>query len=243
MISPTLMQSFEDVTVVVLAGGLGTRLRSVVGDQPKVLAQVQGRPFLSYLLDHLAVSGLNRVVLCTGYRGEQLRNVFGSSYKGLELFYSQEPAPAGTGGALRLALPMLESESVLIMNGDSFCSADLKAFWRWHCVRDAMGSLLLTEMPDTERYGCVRTDDQGMVQSFEEKGSNRGPGWINAGVYLLKTRLLESIPQDRPVSLECEMFPLWAGRELYGYRFKGPFLDIGTPESYLLAEEFSLHCS
>ena len=109
------------VTAAILAGGLGTRLRSVVKDRPKVLAEIRGVPFLTYLLDQLAAAGVRDVVLCTGYMGEQVRSAFGDSYGGMCLSYSQESSPLGTAGALRLALPLFKSSSVLVMNGDSFC--------------------------------------------------------------------------------------------------------------------------
>jgi len=172
--------------------------------------------------------------------------VFGDSYESLQLVYSQESSPLGTAGALRLALPLFQSDSVLVMNGDSFCQANLRAFWAWHCARNADATLLLTRMPDTKRYGSVHVDVNGLVLSFDEKDSKpvlersegSGPGWINAGIYLLNHRLLLTIPASGAVSLEREVFPAWIGRGLYGYRSEGRFLDIGTPEAYALAEQF-----
>jgi D-glycero-alpha-D-manno-heptose 1-phosphate guanylyltransferase len=111
----------SEVTAAVLAGGLGTRLRSVVDDRPKVLAQVHARPFLMFLLDQLAAADFRSVVLCTGYLGEQIQRTFGETYKCLRILYSQEPKPLGTGGALRFALPQITSDPVLVLNGDSFC--------------------------------------------------------------------------------------------------------------------------
>ena len=232
------MQDLASVTAAILAGGLGTRLRSVVADRPKVLAEIRGRPFLAHLLDQLAAAGVRYVVLCTGYLGEQVQSLFGDSYGNLRLVYSQELSPLGTAGALRLALPLLKSDSVLVMNGDSFCEADLRTFWAWHCARGADATLLLTQMPKTKRYGRVHVDAEGVVLSFDEKGDKRGTGWINAGIYLLNHRLLLTIPANRAVSLEREMFPAWIGRGLYGYRSEGRFLDIGTPKAYDVAERF-----
>jgi D-glycero-alpha-D-manno-heptose 1-phosphate guanylyltransferase len=232
------MEELSAVSVAILAGGLGTRLRSVVDDRPKVLAEIGGRPFLAYLLDQLLSYDIRLVVLCTGYRGEQVEAEFGDKYEKLNLIYSHEMSPLGTAGALRLALPFFESESVLILNGDSFCGANLKAFWEWHHERIADVTLLLTQVPDTKRYGRVDVDAQGCVLRFDEKDGNSGPGWINAGIYLLNRPLLQMIPIDRAVSLEHEMFPAHIGQRLYGYRCVGPFIDIGTPESYELAERF-----
>lgn len=227
-----------NVTAAVLAGGLGTRLRPVVDDRPKVLAEVRGRPFLTYLLDQLVTAGVGCAVLCTGYLGEQVQATFGAAYGRLRLIYSQERSPLDTAGALRLALPLLTSETVLVMNGDSWCDVDLAAFWASHCGRAAEGSLVLAETSDTMRYGRVYVDAEGFVRDFDEKGRNNESGWINAGVYLLKRRLVQRIPDNRSVSLEREMFPAWIGRGLYGYRGAARFLDIGTPEAYALAEHF-----
>lgn len=232
------MQDLASVTAAILAGGLGSRLRSVVADRPKVLAEIRGRPFLAYLLDQLAGAGVRYVVLCTGYLAEQVQAVFGDSYGSLRLVYSQESSPLGTAGALRLALPLFQSDSVLIMNGDSFCEADLRAFWAWHCARGADATLLLIEIPDTKRYGRVHVDENGLVLRFDEKGHNGEPGWINAGIYLLNHHLLLTIPASGAVSLEREVLPAWIGRGLYGYRSEGGFLDIGTPEAYNTAEQF-----
>ena len=232
------MNTIGNTRVAVLAGGLGTRLRSVLADCPKILAPVNGKPFLAYLLEHLAGQGLRDVVLCVGYRSEQVEAVFGRSYAGLRVAYSCEQAPLGTAGAVRLALPMLTSDPVLVMNGDSFCRPDLPSFFRWHEARKAAATLLLTRVPDTRRYGRVQVDDDGLIRAFEEKGEHDGPGWINAGVYLLSRQLLAEIPEQTAVSLERETFPGWLGRGLYGCPSETPFLDIGTPASYAAAEEF-----
>lgn len=225
-------------TAAILAGGLGTRLRSVVHDRPKVLAEVQERPFLAYLLQQLARSGIKNAVLCTGYMGEQVKIALGDACGSMRLLYSEETSQLGTAGALRLALPQIKSNSVLVMNGDSFCDANLGEFWAWRAGKGAEAALLLTQVSDTRRYGRVQVEGDGRVLKFEEKGGTEGPGWINAGIYLLDRSLLLTIPEGIPVSLEREMFPAWMERGLYGYGNQGRFLDIGTPESYALAEKF-----
>lgn len=232
------MRDLASVTAVILAGGLGTRVHSVVNDRPKVLAEVGGRPFLTYLLDQVASYGIGHVVLCTGYLSEQVGAAFGDTYGSISLDYSQELSPLGTAGALRLALPLFKSDSVLVMNGDSFCETDLSAFWTWHCARGADTTLLLTRMPNTRRYGRVHVDDNGRVLGFDEKSDKCRPGWINAGIYLIKQDFLRTIPTGRSVSIEKEMFPAWTGRGFYGYQGEGRFLDIGTPEAYAAAEQF-----
>lgn len=235
---PGTVPELADVTAAILAGGLGNRLRSVVADRPKVLADIRGRPFLAYLLDQLVAEGIGDVVLCTGYLGDQIEAVFGKSYRSLRLSYSQESVPLGTAGALRLALPLFKSNPVLVMNGDSFCEANLKSFWVWHWTRRANATLLLTKISDTRRYGRVQPGADGTVTYFEEKGSGNEPGWINAGIYLFDPHLLLEIPANGTVSLEREVFPAWVGRGLYGFQTEARFLDIGTPEAYASAELF-----
>jgi NDP-sugar pyrophosphorylase family protein len=231
------MTDLKSTTAMILAGGLGTRLRSVVPDRPKVLAEIAGRPYLAYLLEHLATAGLQTVVLCVGYLGEQVETLFGSAYQGLHLKYSQESTLLGTGGALRLALPLIESDCALVLNGDSFCTANLREFWAWHQGQLAEATLLLTEVADTTRYGRVEVQADGKLLNFAEKGVG-GSGWISAGIYLLQHQILENIPSDQVISLEQDVFPKLLGRAFYGYQNQSKFIDIGTPESYGLAEQF-----
>lgn len=225
-------------TAVVLAGGLGTRLRSVVSDRPKVLAETCGKPFLSHILDRLKVAGISEAVICTGYLGEQVEAAYKGSYGGLRLSYSRESTPQGTAGALRSALPLLGSDPVLVMNGDSLFQADLGELFERHRRLGARATLALAHRPDTHRFGQVTIAEDGRVTVFEEKGSRHGPGWINAGIYVIGRELLASIPAAGAVSLERECFPAWIGRGLYGDPVEGRFLDIGTPESYAAASEF-----
>lgn len=232
------MNKLSKITAAILAGGLGTRLRSVVSGRPKVLAEVNNRPFIACLLDQIGKAGVKKVVLCTGYLGEQVKATFGDFYNGLTLLYSQEQLTLGTGGALRLCFPLLKSEPVLVLNGDSFCKADLHYFLNLHVTKKSTASLLLVEVPDVGRYGSVQLSMDGKIVSFEEKGNKTGPGLINAGVYLLNHAFLESIPINTDVSLEHDMFPLWINRGLYGFQTKGNFLDIGIPQDFATAGDF-----
>ena len=232
-----MSDGLQTLTAAILGGGQGTRLRAVVSDRQKVVASVAGRPFLMRLLDQLVEAGLRRVVICTGYKADQVAGIAGREYRGMSLQYSPEQSPLGTAGALRHALPLFESDPVLALNGDSFCQTDLAAFWRTHQERQAASSVVIREVPDTRQSGRVSFDAAGAVTSFVEKGASAGPGWINAGIYLLGRALLESIPTVRPVSLERETFPAWIGRGLTVFPTAGKFLDIGTPESYAAAQE------
>jgi NDP-sugar pyrophosphorylase family protein len=225
-------------TALVLAGGFGTRLASTIGPHPKVLAEVRGRPFLSWLLDRLAADGLRDVVLCTGHLGEQVSDAIGHGHRGMRITYSREPSPLGTAGALRHALPLVADDDVLALNGDSVCRASFRGLWRWHREHGAEATLMLTHVPDASRFGRVEVDAAGRVVRFEEKQPGSGPAWISAGVYVLSRRLLAAIPAERPVSLEHEVLPAWIGRGLHGHACRGRFLDIGTPEDFAAAAAF-----
>lgn len=228
------------MTVLVLAGGLGTRLRAVLADEPKVLAPVAGRPFLACLLDQLHDAGFGRAILCTGHMGERVQAAFGNAYRGMELSYSRETTPLGTAGALRLALPLVQSETVMVTNGDSFCGVDPGLVWEWHVEHGTETTVVLVEVSDTTRYGKVSTGTDGRITAFDEKGTGRGAGWINAGIYVIARERLKSIPEGRAVSLEREMLPRWIEQGVHGYRTAPDtrFLDIGIPEAYAEAEQF-----
>jgi NDP-sugar pyrophosphorylase family protein len=203
-----------------------------------VLAPVGGKPYLTYLLDQLARAGVRETVLLVGYAADRVRAAFGNEFAGMTLTYSQEREPLGTAGAVRLALPLLRGETLLLLNGDSYCDVDLAAFVESHRQCRAMTRLTLAAVENTSRYGRVRTEPDGRVVGFEEKGGVSGPGHINAGVYLIQREALRDIPESRPVSLERDVLPSWveAGR-VFGFA-GGRFIDIGTPESYAEVEAF-----
>ena len=232
------MQNLADITAIILVGGLGTRLQSVVSDRPKALARIGNRPFLTFLLDQLAAAKAREVVLCTGYMADQIHEALGKTYRSLKIIYSRESKPLGTGGALRRALPHFNSDPVLIMNGDSFVDADLTAYVNWFFEQRCEASLLLVKVPNTSRYGKVLLGANGCLSAFEEKGLNSGPGWINAGIYIMKKSLVASMPAAIAFSLEREFFPRLLSKRFYGYCSTGRFIDIGTPQSLHRAREF-----
>jgi D-glycero-alpha-D-manno-heptose 1-phosphate guanylyltransferase len=227
----------KSIAVLILAGGYGTRLSSIVADRPKVLAEVNGRPFLSYLLDQLGIVEVTSVIVCSGYKGEMIFHAFQDRYKSMKLIYSQEPNPLGTAGALKLALEYCSAEYLLVMNGDSYCDADISSFLKWHELKRSDCSILLTYVQNAERFGFVETDDDGKIEAFKEKGGGKS-GWINAGVYIIRREIIASLPGDRMISLEKEVFPHLTAKRFYGYKSYCSFIDIGTPESYEKAEKY-----
>lgn len=231
------MSDLSEISVAILAGGLGTRLAPLLPRQQKVISKVRGHPFLEYILNQLNESGFKNIVICIGYLGNQVQEAFGNNYRGLSLSYSRESSPLGTAGAIRLALPYLKSENILITNGDSFYDSDLNKFWQFHLEKRANGTILLKEVSDTTNYGQVEVDKKDRVINFQEKKENGGTGFINGGIYLFKRSMLLEIPENSVVYFEKDMFPKWIGN-IYGFKSKGRFIDIGTPSSFRQAEEF-----
>ncbi len=235
----TLPENYwANITPVILSGGLGTRLQPVVADRPKVLAQINSRPFITYLFDQLAATGFQDVVLCAGYKADILSSCLGTRCAGLEISYSREPRPLGTAGALRYALPLLKHDVLLVMNGDSYLDFKIEAFVKWYLEGRYMAAIVLNRQQDTSRFGKVNVDKKNRVLSFKEKAANAGPGFINAGCYLLEKALLERIPDGQPSSLEHDFFPKMVSAGLAGYCCEAAFIDIGTPESYDRAAGF-----
>jgi len=232
------MSDIQDTTIMLLAGGRGTRLQPVLGDTPKVLAAVHGRPFITFLLDKIAAAGFGSAVLCCAHGAETLRRILGTEYRDLQLTYSVEEDPLGTAGAARQALNLTGTGNVLIMNGDTCVNLDLRDYLDWHEKAGIRVSLVVTEVSDCRRFGLVELDKSGRVTAFHEKPTAPVAGYVNTGVYLFARELLERIPPQEVVSLEKEFLPTLIGEDLRAYRCPGPFLDIGTPESYARAPQF-----
>ena len=228
-----------DIAAVVLSGGLGTRLRSVLPERQKTVAPVAGRPFLSRVLEQIENSGIQSVVLCVGYLADQVEAEFGTKFGSLDVAYSIERSLLGTAGAVRFALDQVTARTLLVMNGDSYCGLDIAPFVQFHRSGSHQASMVITEAPNTRRFGRVNVDSDAIIRSFDEKGSVEGPGFINAGIYLFEREILEAIPRGHPHSFERDVFPKLLHGELHGYRAgNGRFIDIGTPETLQAAEQF-----
>ncbi len=241
IVSPPRLNCLHDIDAVIFAGGFGTRLQGVLRDRPKPLAIVGEKPFLAWLLDWLAAAGVRRATLCTGYLAEMIEAELGSQHGSVALQYVRETQPRGTGGALMDALAHTTSQTVLALNGDSLCLADLNDFVAAHGRLGSPASLLLTQVDDVSRYGQVEIDRAGRVRQFVEKGGTPRSGWINAGVYLLDRDVLNCYAgREGLVSLEREIFPdLIDQAKLLGIQAANSrFIDIGTPETLAAAESF-----
>jgi len=223
---------------IILCGGAGLRLKSVTGSAPKSLVGIGKRPFLEILLSQLRRHEFNRVILAVGYQEDLIRSHFGDQAHSLKIYYSIESTPLGTGGALRNALDLMDSNSALIMNGDSYTDADLHSFSIYHQNKNADVSVLVVPGDGRTDCGLVSVDTDGKVLGFKEKQSVFGNQYVNAGIYLASKQILGEIPTGVQVSLEAELFQQWLreGKHLRAFHHSGQCVDIGTPERYRNAQ-------
>jgi len=223
---------------VILAGGLGTRLKDVVSELPKPLAAVNGRPFLEYLLDYLYAWGIKHIVLSVSYKYELIISHFAKSYKGMDISYAIEDKALGTGGAISYALPFIEGDEAFIINGDSFFDAPLDKFYSFHNTNDAGASLCLCYKDNASRYGSVVIDASQRVLSFSEKRNDPAGGYINAGIYLFNKGVYQAYSPGENYSAEKHSFPSMArDNVLYGFAVDAYFIDIGIAEDYKKAQD------
>lgn len=218
---------------ILLAGGLGTRLRSVVSDRPKPMALIQEKPFMEYVIQELKRHGIDEIIFAVGYKGTMVEEYFGDgSAFGVKAAYAYEEELLGTAGAIRNAARFMTGERVLVLNADTFYRIDYSRLYRLTAEQALDMALVLRKVSDISRYGeAVLTE--GRLTGFNEKNSVARPGTINGGIYLLSRELIDQIPEGK-VSLENEMIPGWMaeGRRLGGFVNDGYFIDIGIPEDY-----------
>ncbi len=224
---------FSMVKCVILGGGKGVRLRKVINDIPKPMAPVAGKPFLEYLILQLKKYNIRDVVISIGYKGDAIKSYFGNGGKwDMNISYSSEDEPLGTGGALKKAINMVDNEQFIVMNGDSYLDIDLSKFLNFHKERHAETTLSLAHRNDTSRYGRVEINKEGKVHSFIGKGVS-GCGLINGGIYVFHQDIADIIP-DGNISLEDMILPIIIEKGLFGMTVNGFFIDIGIPEDYLM---------
>jgi D-glycero-alpha-D-manno-heptose 1-phosphate guanylyltransferase len=233
----------DRTAVIILAGGLGTRLKSVTGDTPKPLVPILGRPFLEYLLDHLRSMGLAHLFVTASYRFDLMHKAI-AQYRartGSTVVVLEEPVAAGTFGAVLQAEPQVPRQfgTFLILNGDSLINADYRL--ALSALDDRDGVVAGVRVADCDRFGALRVDAAGRLRAFAEKASS-GPGTINAGVYAFRRSAILGIPVSLPASMEFDFMPVAVSSLNVGFADLGSadFIDIGTPASYEAAEQFDL---
>ena len=229
---------------ILLCGGLGTRLRSVVSDRPKPMADIAGKPFLHYLVKMLSESGVKHLIFALGYMGEQIEAYFQSGEEyGLSISYSYEDSPLGTGGAIRNALSKVSGENVLVLNADTYFRTDYESLLREQLKNKVAMTIASRKIEDISRYGAILKDESGRILRWNEKMSSDQvealrPGEINGGIYVMQKSLIEKIPEGKQ-SLENDCIPAWLEDGLYlqAVPSDGYFMDIGIPEDYAQFKE------
>jgi D-glycero-alpha-D-manno-heptose 1-phosphate guanylyltransferase len=227
-------------SAIILAGGMGTRLSSVVPDRPKPLALVAGRPFLEHQMDYWIAQGIERFVLSVGFKRDQIIAHFGAHYRGCEVRYAEEASPLGTGGGLLLAAQQLQDAGpCLVLNGDTFFEVDLASLADFHRSRDAAVSVALFEVAANDRYMGVQLRDDGAIVSL--KSAPGASQLANGGVYLMERSCFEGLPWQpgASLSLENDFFAhlLDSGKRMCGMVCHGRFIDIGVPDDYFRAPD------
>lgn len=221
---------------IVLAGGLGTRLQSVITDIPKPMAPISGKPFLYFILKWLEKNAIGRVILSVGYKWETIKTEFGDQFNTMELIYSVEDTPLGTGGAIALAMEKLMSNQFFIINGDTFFDIELGQLLVFHQFKKFDFSIALKPMTNFDRYGTVELNDKDQITKFNEKAPKK-VGLINAGIYIANTSIQDSFPIQKKFSFEKDFMETHFDQLAFGgLPLDHYFIDIGIPEDYSRAQ-------
>ncbi len=216
---------------IILAGGLGTRLRDIIKDIPKPMAPINGTPFLHYIFEWLSNYPVNNVLLSVGYKAEVIFNHFNTNYKGIIIKYANENTPLGTGGAIKNSLNKTVEDDILIINGDTYFPIDLNRFADFHQNNKSDISIALKHMTDFNRYGSVKILNNKII-SFEEKQYLK-EGLINGGIYIINKKAINFNCLPDVFSFETEILEKYVKKGLInGMIFNDPFIDIGVPADY-----------
>ena len=223
--------------VIILAGGLGTRLRSVVADVPKCMAPINRKPFIGIIIGHLLSQGFQHFYISAGYKSEVVIDYIQLVFPNISYTFILEESPLGTGGAIKKCCSSVKEESVLVVNGDTFFDVNYEQLYQFNEHQNSDCILCLKPMHDFDRYGVVETSDDFKITSFKEKKYYK-EGLINGGIYLLKTKLLEELSLPEKFSFEKDFLEqYYQSLNFYGFVDKGYFIDIGIPEDYNKAQQ------
>lgn len=224
---------------IILAGGFGTRLQSVVSDVPKPMAPVNEKPFLDYIFSYLKHFGISHVVLSTGYLAHKISDRYMENFDGLRVSYAVEETPLGTGGGIRLAMNRCTTKDILVLNGDSFFDVDLQKYYKQYKAGNCGAALALRKVENASRYGTIVPGNEHGIAAFREKDSVEKPGLINGGVYILNRELfLNNTPAEKAFSIEKDYFETRLSvAQVCGFEHEGYFIDIGIPEDYKRAQD------
>ena len=217
---------------IILAGGLGTRLKSEVPDLPKCMAPVAGKPFIDYVIKYLIEQGVNGFIFSLGYKHDVVINHLESTWPNIKYEVAIEKNPLGTGGGIRFASKKVKSKSFFVLNGDTYFDVDLLSMFKNHESNNAQITVALKQMVNFDRYGSVLINETNQISAFREKTSVDS-GLINGGIYLIKKSLIEEISVEDPFSCEKEVLEKYIQKNfIYGFVSDGYFIDIGIPEDF-----------
>lgn len=231
----------KDTDCLILCGGKGSRLKELTGNIPKPMIRIGKRVFLDILIGYLHSAGFKRFILGLGYGADYIREYYSKNkLAGIEIVFSKESRPLGTGGAVKKAGRLIKSEDFMVINGDSFSDFSLRGFFDFYKKKKAKVAILLKEMKDNKDYGFVAVNANSEVTLFNEKVQRKKNSYINSGVYLFNKEIFSVMPKKPVFSLEYDFFPKIIGKGVYGYKGKSLFIDIGTPERYRKAKNYFL---
>lgn len=231
------MSLLSQVDIVILAGGLGKRLASVTNGQQKVLAQVGDKPFISILIEYLASFGGRRFILCTGHGAQAVEDHLLVAHPALEIVFSREDTPLGTGGAIKKGATLVKTDKFLAMNGDCFCVIDYNQMIAFHTAQRSKATLAVTRLDDAREYGTIELNAKFQITAFREKQPHIRPALINTGTYCFEGDVFSLVTTPEKFSIEYDFFPNLVGKGFYGFEVDNKFIDIGTPERYAWAQE------
>lgn len=224
---------------IILAGGFGTRLQSVVNDVPKPMAPINNIPFLNYVFDYLKHYQIEHVVLSTGYLADKVLDYYKEEFNGIKISYAKEETPLGTGGGIRLAMTKCTTKDVLVLNGDSFFDVDISTHYSNHVLKQADCTLALRKVDNAARYGTIQLGNLNIIDAFKEKDSIEREGLINGGVYILnRETYLSKTEADSVFSIEKDFYEKRIKElTIFGFEYNGYFIDIGIPEDFKKAQD------
>jgi len=226
----------NETDVVILCGGLGTRLRPAIINKPKAMVGIGDRPFLDLLIKYISSFGFKRFVLCTGYQSGHIEEYYKNKKDSLKYVFSTEREPLGTAGAIKNAESLINSNSFLCFNGDSFCPVSLRNFFDFHFANKSIASIVVTSKQDPDDYGSVELEKNNLIVNFNEKSLSKASGLVSAGIYMFDEKVFRQIPSGKASSLEHNIFPDLVKKGISGFLVDQPLFDIGTPERLELAK-------
>ena len=232
----SLFKPLNEIDVVVLCGGLGTRLQEVLPNTPKILCEVDDKPFLDQLIEQLTGYGFKRIILCTGHLSEQVE-AYIEKYKGVEVICSIEESPLGTAGAIKNAERFIQSEPFVALNGDTYFDLNMEELVNYHQTNKNFATLVVSPESLSSAVGSIQLDAEDKILSFKEKEKGVENSYISLGLYVFQKAVLAEIEANKKVSLEYDVFPNILNKRTYGFHLEGKWVDFGTPDGLSKAKE------